>query len=82
MNITTIYLPPTVQTSDDAVKAYTEYISSLTVFTILSTFSPTDIPVLREKYQIPVDVRIRAPGPEERACYYRHGEVCFYESAF
>ena len=27
-------------------------------------------------------MRIRAPGPEERACLYRPGEVCFYEVAF
>ncbi|KAM7528831.1 hypothetical protein LguiB_032241 [Lonicera macranthoides] len=34
------------------------------------------------KYQIPDLVRIRALGLEERACYYRPGEVCFYESSF
>ena len=82
INITTISLPHTVQPTDEDIKAYTACLSSLTVFSIPLTFSPTDIPVFRDKYQIPDGVRIRAPGPKERACYYRPGEVCFFKSAF
>ncbi|KAM7524317.1 hypothetical protein LguiA_014219 [Lonicera macranthoides] len=43
-----------------------------------------NIPVLPEvrRYQIPDSVRIRVPGPEEGACYYRLGEIYFYEAAF
>lgn len=61
---------------------YSEYVSSLAIFNIPSTFSPADIPVFRKKYQIPDSVRSRALGPKERAYYYRLREVCFYESAF
>ncbi|KAM7486034.1 hypothetical protein LguiA_002043 [Lonicera macranthoides] len=35
-----------------------------------------------ELARIPDLVKIRAPGLEERACYYRPREVCFYEAAF
>ena len=80
--MTAICLPPTIETTETALKAYTKYLSSLTVFYIPSTFSPADIPFLKERYQIPASARIRALGPKERACYYRPGEVCFYESAF
>ena len=77
-----ICFPPVVSSIEHAMKEYTEYISSLSVAGISSIFSATDIPVFRRKYQIPESVRIRAPGTEERACYYRPGEICFYESAF
>ena len=66
---TAICLPPIIETTEAALKAYTEYLNSLTVFDIPSTFSPVDIPPLKEKYQIPNGVRIRAPGPKEKACY-------------
>ncbi|KAM7510417.1 hypothetical protein LguiB_009292 [Lonicera macranthoides] len=39
-------------------------------------------PSKKRKYQILDSVRIRALGPEEKACYYRPGEVCFYKLAF
>lgn len=74
--------PPIVHTSEDPIEAYLEYLNSLIVFSIISTFSPAYIPVFRELYQIPARVRIRALGLEERGCYYVLGEVCFYESAF
>ena len=72
---TAICLPPIIRTTEDALKAYTEYLSSLALF-YTPTFSHADIPLFRERYQIPVDVRIRAPSPEEKACYYRPGELC------
>ncbi|KAM7493290.1 hypothetical protein LguiB_027899 [Lonicera macranthoides] len=64
------------------IEKYSEYLSSLAIFCILLSFFALDIPIFKEKYQIPDSVRIRAPGPEEQACCYRPGEVCFYESAF
>lgn len=42
----------------------------LTIFDIPSTFSPVDIPFVERRYQIPNSMKIRAPGPEERAYYH------------
>ena len=79
---TAICLPPIIETTEAALKVYTQYLSSLTIFHNPSTFSPANISPFKERYQIPAGMRIRAPGPEERACYYMTMEVCFYESAF
>ncbi|KAM7506983.1 hypothetical protein LguiA_017436 [Lonicera macranthoides] len=76
-----IFLPPPVSNDAQDIKKYTEYLSAL-AFCIPLTFFAPDIPNFKKKYQIPDSVRIRAPVQEERACYYRPGEVCFYEDAF
>ena len=41
---------------------------------ILSRFS--------QRFQFPARVRVHLPQPEERACHFSPGEVCFYEAAF
>ncbi|KAM7462220.1 hypothetical protein LguiA_030341 [Lonicera macranthoides] len=53
MEVITICLHLTVPSTVVDVKAYTEYLSSLTVFFIPSTFSPADIPVLRQRLGVP-----------------------------
>jgi len=81
-NLWTIFVPPTIGGSDKDLGAYSAYLGSLSVNSVSSSFSAADIPAFMEKYQIPPLVQIRVPEPWERACYYRPGEVCFYEAAF
>ena len=36
----------------------------------------------RDRFQFPDDTRIHLPCPNEKACAFAHGGVCFYEVAF
>ena len=36
----------------------------------------------KDRFQFPARVRIHRPGPEDQACHFFPGEVCFYEAAF
>ena len=36
----------------------------------------------KDRFQFPARVCVRRPGPEDRACHFFPGEVCFYEAAF
>jgi len=36
----------------------------------------------RDKFQFPNNTRICLPRPNEKACAFAHGKVCFYEVAF
>ena len=36
----------------------------------------------KDGFQFPARVCVHRPGPEDRACHFFHGEVCFYEAAF
>ena len=36
----------------------------------------------KDRFQFPTRVRVHRPGPEDRACHFFLGEVCFYEAAF
>ncbi|KAM7465685.1 hypothetical protein LguiB_013247 [Lonicera macranthoides] len=77
-----VCLPPCVSNELKAIEKYSECLSSLASFRIPLTFSAPNIPIFKRAYQIPDSVKIRALSPEERACYYRPGEVYFYEAAF
>ena len=36
----------------------------------------------KDRFQFLARVRVRQPGPEDRACHFFPGEVCFYEATF
>ena len=36
----------------------------------------------KDMFQFPKRVRVRRPGPEDQACHFFPGEVCFYEATF
>ena len=36
----------------------------------------------KDRFQFPARVRVRQPGPEDRACHFFPSEVCFYKAAF
>ena len=36
----------------------------------------------KDRFQFPTRVRVRRPGPEDRAYHFFPGDVCFYEAAF
>ena len=37
---------------------------------------------LKDRFQLPDETRICLPHPNEKACAFNPGEVCFYEAAF
>jgi hypothetical protein len=50
-----------------------------------SYFSIVDVEGLekyRRRYQIPEDIVLRIPDPDERACSSKYGDVAFYETDF
>ena len=36
----------------------------------------------KDRFQFPARVRVHQPSPDDRACHFFPGEVCFYEAAF
>ena len=36
----------------------------------------------KDRFQFPARVCVHQPGPDDRACHFFPGEVCFYEAAF
>ena len=62
-NLWTIFIPPTVGSSDDELGNYSAYLGSLSVNFVSSSFSAADISAFMERYQIPPLVQIRVPEP-------------------
>ena len=61
---------------------YTSYLDEQRATYMATNMGMADIPVLRERFQIPSSVKIRIPEDSERTSFYKPVEVYFYEMAF
>ncbi|KAM7522903.1 hypothetical protein LguiA_012805 [Lonicera macranthoides] len=79
--VNTIHIFDSDMNKSDTIRAYSEYLYSLSVFSISSSFFSADVPTFRDRCHIQGGIRIRALGLQKRACYFLPNDACFYKFA-
>lgn len=64
------------------MEAYASYLNDQSATYVVSTMGVTDIPTLKDGFQIPSSVGIQISREADSASFFKPNEICFYEIAF